>query len=223
MNHLNQRYRWLVRIGTVFYCLYMLFFAKMYHFMALNVLLAYIPLDLSFHFEQTNKRLFPLLGMLWLLFYPNAPYLFTDFFHLEQLPIYHGMNQLFGQSLSAWLSFSLLTIGICVYGYLGMATLFTTLKECYRRGLFKSRWHGAIFVIVINVLSSLAIFVGRFDRLHSVHLLTKPVQTIQIIFFKWSMDKGLFIILLTGLQLILLASIIGVSVLGSGADGEKLC
>ncbi|MBM7688217.1 hypothetical protein IGJ55_001868 [Enterococcus sp. AZ170] len=219
---MNQRYRWLVRIGTVFYCLYMLFFAKVYHFMALNVLLAYIPLELSFHFKKATKQLFFLLGMFWLLFYPNAPYLFTDFFHLEQLPIYHGMNQLFGQSLSAWLSFSLLTIGICVYGYLGMATLITIIKECYRRGLFKSRWHGVIFVIVINALSSLAIFVGRFDRLHSVHLLTKPIQTIQIIFLQWSVDKGLFIILLTGLQLILFASIIGVRALDSEVDGEKL-
>lgn len=64
-------------------------------------------------------------------------------------------------------------------------------------------------MLLVNLLSSLAIFVGRFDRLHSIHIVTKPVQTLQIIFFKWSTDKVQFILLLTGVQLLLLACIVG--------------
>lgn len=177
--------------------------------MALNVLLAYIPLEISFHFKQVGRRMFLLLGSFWLLFYPNAPYLFTDFFHLERLSIYQGMNQIFGQSLSDWLSFSLLTIGICVYGFLGMATVITVINESFQRNILKKKWQGLLLIVLINFLSSLAIFVGRFDRLHSVHLFTKPVQTIQLIFFEWSVNKVLFVLLLTMMQLILLASIAG--------------
>lgn len=220
---LGQMYRWLLRIATVVYCLYMLFFAKMYHFMALNVLLAYIPLEISFHFKKGNNQIFLLLGLFWLLFYPNAPYLFTDFFHLERLPIYQGMNQIFGQSLTAWVSFCLLTIGICVYGYLGMATLFTALKECYRRRVFSRKWQGFLFLVSVNLLSSLAIFVGRFDRLHSVHLFSRPFQTLQIIFFNWTLDKVLFILLFTGLQFLLLASVVGLKAMDLVNNDGKLC
>ncbi|EOH99776.1 hypothetical protein UAW_00929 [Enterococcus haemoperoxidus ATCC BAA-382] len=215
-----QIYRWSIRIATVVYCFYMLFVARNYHFMALNVLLGYIPLELSFHYKKVNNQLFLLLGILWLLFYPNAPYLFTDFFHLENLSIYQGMNQIFGQSLSAWFSFSLLTVGICVYGLLGMATVFTTLNECFQRNILNKKWQGFLFIMIVNVLSSLAIFVGRFDRLHSVHLLTKPIQTLQIIFFNWSVNKVLFILLFTGMQFLLLAAIFGLKGLRLVDEGE---
>ncbi|WP_430604082.1 DUF1361 domain-containing protein [Enterococcus sp. DIV0724b] len=198
----------------------MLFVARNYHFMALNVLLGYIPLELSFHYKKVNNQLFLLLGILWLLFYPNAPYLFTDFFHLENLSIYQGMNQIFGQSLSAWFSFSLLTVGICVYGLLGMATVFTTLNECFQRNILNKKWQGFLFIMIVNVLSSLAIFVGRFDRLHSVHLLTKPIQTLQIIFFNCSVNKVLFILLFTGMQFLLLAAIFGLKGLRLVDEGE---
>ena len=221
MKYLVQTYRWSIRIVTLFYCVYMLFFAKMYHFMALNVLLAYIPLEISFHFKQVGRRMFLLLGSFWLLFYPNAPYLFTDFFHLERLSIYQGVNQIFGQSLSDWLSFSLLTIGICVYGFLGIATVITVINESFQRNILKKKWQGLLLIVLINFLSSLAIFVGRFDRLHSVHLFTKPVQTIQLIFFDWSVNKVLFVLLLTMMQLILLASIAGLKGLELIEEQEK--
>ncbi|MBO0439750.1 DUF1361 domain-containing protein [Candidatus Enterococcus ikei] len=201
----------------------MIFFADSYHFMALNVFLAYLPIEISFHFQKVTKNWFLLLGILWLLFYPNAPYLFTDFFHLETLTIYQGMDQLFGQSLSDWLSFSLLTVGICFYGFVGMATIFSTLHECYRRSIFNKKWQGGLFVLIVNLLSSLAIFVGRFDRLHSIHLFTKPLKTITIIFLNWSVNKVLFILLFTGLQLLLLLAIICVKKSDMLNKEEKLC
>ncbi|OJG91610.1 hypothetical protein RV15_GL000494 [Enterococcus silesiacus] len=222
VKNVNLTLRWSIRIGTLLYCVYMLFFAKTYQFMALNVFLAYLPIELSLHFQQRNNQLFLILAGLWLLFYPNAPYLFTDFFHLETLSIYQGMNRLFEQSLSAWLSFSLLTVGICVYGFLGMATLFTVLNEGYRRRLLKRKWQGFLIFLIVNILSSLAIYVGRFDRLHSIHLFTKPLQTLKTIFFNWSLEKSFFILLFTMLQAILLAAIIGLRWLEPLEKQEKL-
>lgn len=207
MTKLTQSYRNLVRVVTLIYCVYMLFFAEVYQFMALNVLLAYIPLEISFHFKRSKDFVFCLLGLLWLVFYPNAPYLFTDFFHLEGLAIYQGMNQLFGQAVSDWLAFCLLTLGICVYGFLGMASIFTFIQEGHQRSFFNKRWQVILLILGINLLSSLAIFVGRFDRLHSIHLFTKPIETFKTIFLNWSMDKLIFILLFTGLQTILLGTI----------------
>nr|WP_086331969.1 DUF1361 domain-containing protein [Enterococcus sp. 4G2_DIV0659] len=199
----------------------MLFFADTYHFMALNVFLAYIPLEISFHLNRLRKRGFVLASVLWLLFYPNAPYLFTDFFHLENLSIYHGMNQLFGQSLSDWGAFALLAIGICVYGFLGMSTIYTVLFEAEGRRLFTKKWQGFMLFLMINVLSSLAIFVGRFDRLHSVHLFTQPIKTVQTIFFSWSMDKGIYIAIFTGLQIVLLFAVNFMMKMGPVGSDEK--
>lgn len=209
VGNLKQTLRWSIRLGTLLYCMYMLFFAETYQFMTLNVFLAYIPIEISFCFKKSKNQLFLILVGLWLLFYPNAPYLFTDFFHLEMLSIYQGQDQLFEQTLSAWFSFSLLTVGICVYGFLGMATVFTVLNECYRRRLLKRKWQGFLLFLIVNVLASLAIYVGRFDRLHSIHLFTKPLQTLKTIFIDWSLEKGFFILLFTVLQAILLASIVG--------------
>lgn len=205
---MKQKYNWVIRMVTVAYCLYMLFFSTKYSFMALNVFLAYLPVELSFHLERVNKTLFFIVSALWLLFYPNAPYLFTDFFHLEQLPIYEGMNHVFLRSLSGWLSFTLLTVGICVWGLLGMNSFLVLAREWHKRMFLRKIWQKGLVFILINVLSSLAIFVGRFDRLHSVHIITQPIQTIETIFFHWSSNKLGFICLLTIMQCCLFIPII---------------
>lgn len=207
---MQKKYRWGLRLLTIGYCIYMIFFAKIYQFMALNVFLAYIPIEISFHLKKVNSKFFVILSVLWLLFYPNAPYLFTDFFHLELLPIYQGMDYIFGLSLSGWLSFSLLAIGICAWGLIGMNTLFTVFSEFRKRQLIKKNWYQAVLFLAVNLLSSLAIFVGRFDRLHSVHLFTQPINTLKIIFFDWSIEKLGFILILTGFQLVLLMAINGI-------------
>ncbi|GGC83018.1 membrane protein [Enterococcus wangshanyuanii] len=207
MEQLNQKFRWMIRIGTILYCVYMLLYAKSYQFMALNVFLAYIPIEISFYFERVKCKMFYFLAAFWLIFYPNAPYLFTDFFHLAELTIYQGSNQIFLQSIHDWFSFVLLSTGILVYGLLGMDTLFSLMDEANKKGIMTKHWQFGLITVLISSLSSLAIFVGRFDRLHSVHLFTKPVHTLQIIFFQWSQEKWLFVLLFTAFQLILLGMI----------------
>nr|WP_225533824.1 MULTISPECIES: DUF1361 domain-containing protein [unclassified Enterococcus] len=204
---MSQKLRWTIRIGTVFYCVYMLLVANSYQFMALNVFLAYIPIEISFYFERVNRKSFYFIAAFWLIFYPNAPYLFTDFFHLAELTIYQGQNRIFLQSIHDWSRFVLLATGILVYGILGMSTLFTLNYEARKKGLMTKNWQFGLVTVLISGLSSLAIFVGRFDRLHSAYLFTKPVNTLQIIFFQWSQEKWLFIFLLTVFQLILLGMI----------------
>lgn len=118
------------------------------------------------------------------------------------------MNHVFLRSLSGWLSFTLLTVGICVWGLLGMNSFLVLAREWHKRMFLRKIWQKGLVFILINVLSSLAIFVGRFDRLHSVHIITQPIQTIETIFFHWSSNKLGFICLLTIMQCCLFIPII---------------
>ena len=58
-----------------------------YRFLDWNLFLAWIPLVLAFGVYAAARRRHVLtaagLGLLWLLFFPNAPYLVTDFVHLR--------------------------------------------------------------------------------------------------------------------------------------------
>lgn len=189
---------------TLVYCIGMFFIAKKFELMALNVFLAYIPIEISYHFNNRNNKSFLLLLMGWVLFYPNAPYLLTDFFHLEELYIYQGINGIFALNNVDWFYFCLLTLGICIYSFLGMRTIFSVSHELQKRGFIQANYQTILFYFGINFLSSLAIYVGRFDRLHSVYLFTRPFETISLVFFEWSFSKFVFIMIFTFFQFILL-------------------
>ena len=45
-----------LRVITLIYCIYMWLFATHFHFMALNVLLAYIPIELSYLLNAENVK-----------------------------------------------------------------------------------------------------------------------------------------------------------------------
>ena len=57
-----------------------------------NLFLAWIPFALAvFVYDRWRRHrgglLLIVLGVLWLLFFPNAPYIATDFVHLEHDPL----------------------------------------------------------------------------------------------------------------------------------------
>src|SRR6187549_2506963 len=61
-----------------------------YVFLSWNLFLACVPFVISSYIvikaEDLSKwRLFALM-MAWLVFFPNAPYIITDLFHLDQRP-----------------------------------------------------------------------------------------------------------------------------------------
>ncbi|HAP4876957.1 TPA: DUF1361 domain-containing protein [Enterococcus faecalis] len=175
-------------------------FATHFHFMALNVLLAYIPIELSYLLNAEKRKRDWLIGFAWLIFYPNAPYLFTDFFHLETLSIYRGFNTIFVNQIGDWWAFVCLTSGIVIYGLLGMKTVTTVSQKLQSYCDYRTI---VVFQASLHFLSALAIYVGRFDRLHSVYLFMSPIETVKIIFFDWSLQKLMFILLMMFLQMLL--------------------
>ena len=59
-----------------------------YYFLIWNLTLAGIPLAIAYLMNAWLKEyrrilLFYAMGALWLAFYPNAPYIITDFIHLK--------------------------------------------------------------------------------------------------------------------------------------------
>lgn len=75
---------WTCRAFLLGYFLVLHFTADTYTFLILNVGLAYIPFEIAVFLTKKPRVwwIFWPLGIVWLVFFPNAPYLLTDLLHL---------------------------------------------------------------------------------------------------------------------------------------------
>jgi len=138
-----------------------------YRFLIWNLFLAWIPFLISyFTYTMTIKRkwvyvVIPIAAFFWLIFFPNAPYILTDFQHLSNqwwdLPVWYDVMMLI------WFAFTGLL--------LGMVSLFL-MQEIIRREF--GRWPGWAFVALVAVLSSAGVYMGRFLRWNSWDILRNP-------------------------------------------------
>jgi len=143
-----------------------------YGFLVWNLFLAWIPFIISyFTYTLTLKRrwlyiFIPVAAFLWLIFFPNAPYILTDFQHLAkvtgELPVWYDVMMLI------WFSFT----GVL----LGMVSLFL-MQETVRREF--GRWLGWGFVALVTALSSTGVYVGRFLRWNSWDIFRNPGGMVQ--------------------------------------------
>ena len=138
-----------------------------YAFLIWNLFLAWIPFLISY-FTYTailNRRqvlvVVPIAAFFWLIFFPNAPYILTDFQHLaghwRDAPVWYDVM------LLIWFSFTGLL--------LGMVSLFL-MQEIIRREF--GRWVGWGFVAAVTALSSAGVYVGRFLRWNSWDIFFHP-------------------------------------------------
>ncbi|HZD58673.1 MAG TPA: DUF1361 domain-containing protein [Anaerolineales bacterium] len=101
-----------------------------YKYLVWNLFLAWVPYGFSLWAAALNRRnprgwwLLITPGSLWLIFFPNAPYILTDFLHLQaqpQIPLWYDIALL---ASFTWTGFflaiaSLRTMQILVRNYLG--------------------------------------------------------------------------------------------------------
>ncbi len=136
-----------------------------------NLFLAWLPYMFSFaaislhHLFPKKWWLIILPGSLWLIFFPNAPYIVTDFLHLEERPFVPIWYDILLLAAFAWTGFflaiaSLRTMQILVRQYLG--------------GLLS--W---VFTLSALSLSGLGIYLGRFSRWNSWDLLFQPKEVVR--------------------------------------------
>ena len=138
--------------------------SRRYTFLVWNLFLAWIPLIMAYiAYALSLKRVFlylfvPVFALVWLAFFPNAPYIMTDFQHLANG--WDGAPLWFDVILLIWSSWTGLLLGI-VSLYL--------MQEIVRKTFGK--FLGWVLVFGVSFLSSFGVYLGRFLRWNSWDML----------------------------------------------------
>lgn len=136
---------------------------RTFAFLLWNLALAWIPW-LAAAFCRGARGLALVVGLgLWLLFFPNAPYLVTDFVHLKArapVPLWFDVGML------------------AAFAWAGLLLAVTSLSAVHRRveravGPW-APWAGWASVILVSALSGFGIYMGRFWRKNSWDALLEP-------------------------------------------------
>ena len=126
-------------------------------FLVWNLFLAWIPLVLAaiaYRIATTRRGalarliIFP-TALVWLLFFPNAPYLVTDFVHLGKL--YDNVPGWYDVMLITWYAWTGLLLGV-------VSLRFMQAIVARAMGSFA----GWLLVAVVTVLGSIGIYLGHF-------------------------------------------------------------
>ncbi len=131
-----------------------------------NILLAWIPcllaiaLDFLLARRPVPKISIVLLGVLWLLFLPNAAYIVTDLVHWTK-----------DKQLPKWFDWIFITSCAWVGLFLGYEAIVLLHRRITRTW---GDWIGWGFVIAACGLSSTGIYFGRFMRWNSWDVVRKP-------------------------------------------------
>ncbi len=143
-----------------------------YIFLIWNLFLAALPLAASTTLRLADRvgvrwpYLLPLAG-LWLLFFPNAPYILTDLLHLGSKP-----------PIPLWYDLGLLLAAAGTGLALGYRSLLDVEAVLSRR--FGQRVALAVSVAVL-FLSGFGIYLGRFARLNSWDIVTDPTDLFSVV------------------------------------------
>ena len=143
-----------------------------YKFLLWNLFLAWIPLVSAFvasaSYTGTRRHAISLFlcASVWLLFFPNAPYILTDLFHLR---VYD--NNLFWYDLIMLLSFAWTG---CFLGFVSLNAMQRLIER-----IVPARRLGAMMgwglVLLMAGVSGFGIYFGRFLRWNSWDMLLQPL------------------------------------------------
>jgi uncharacterized membrane protein len=130
-----------------------------------NLFLAWIPFGLALLIYDRHRRgarrvQVLTLGLLWLLFFPSAPYIVTDFRYLADITgkAFWYEGQLIGTAASTGL-------------LLGFMSLYLIQAIVRRAALARYAW---LFVFVALGLSSVGVYLGRVLRWNSWDVFVRP-------------------------------------------------
>ncbi|MHC9533003.1 DUF1361 domain-containing protein [Dellaglioa sp. BT-FLS60] len=174
----------------------------LFSFLLLNTFLGYLPIELAFHIKKDQSTLsFWLLTLLWLFFYPNAPYLLTDLFHLSLLQPYSVTTGLIRLDIHMWLNYTFLMVSALSCTLLALIGLSQIADQIKDRLHLELPYYHYVIMLGLTVLSSIGVYIGRFLRLHTVYLVTSPKWAVKMITDMWTIKMLAFVVLLTIVQL----------------------
>lgn len=137
-----------------------------YVFLSWNLFLAIIPFAISsfilLYEQKISKLLLLPLVFSWLVFFPNAPYIITDLFHLDQR-----------QNVPLWYDLMLI-LSFC---FNGLILTFLSLADIHR--VLNKRFDkliGWLFVLASIFLTGFGVYVGRYLRWNSWDVLANPIS-----------------------------------------------
>jgi uncharacterized membrane protein len=144
--------------------------SRMYLFLGWNLFLAWVPVAVALLFARVpeGRRQWPklaALGALWLVFFPNAPYLVTDLLHLgesPQAPKWFDAAMLFTFAYSG-----------CVLGFLSLSAVHARVQKALGG---RAGW---AFVVAVSGLSGFGVYLGRFERWNSWDVISEPTALLR--------------------------------------------
>jgi len=130
-----------------------------------NLFLGFVPLLIAagivFIQDKLNNFWLFVAGGVWLLFYPNAPYIISDFIHVRSDQPAVAVYDTLIIFLFAMLSF--------YYGLYSMKMAWVVLVKRFSRNIANA------IIVFSLVMASLGLYLGRVIRLNSWDLFTKPL------------------------------------------------
>lgn len=136
-----------------------------YIFLPWNLLLAWIPLWLSNYIISENKKgKLIFLFSVWLLFFPNAPYLITDLIHLKPrgtFPFWYDMLMCYSYAFTG-----------LMLGMLSVLVVYQKLKAITRK------LYAQVVILFAMMASGYGIYMGRFLRWNSWDALLNPFSIV---------------------------------------------
>ncbi|MNO67364.1 hypothetical protein D3C76_581690 [compost metagenome] len=153
-----------------------------YLFLVWNTFLAWIPVGLAvmldlIHVGMRSKMLKVLLllgfGLIWLFFHPNAAYLLTDLLHpFNRYPIESDFwwENTFWNHLFTVLFTALLGL---ILGSVSLASVHGLVRRSF------GGVAGWAFAVIVLLLSSFGVYLGRFMRWNSWDILQEPLHVLK--------------------------------------------
>ncbi len=135
-------------------------------FLGWNLVLAWVPYLLALTATAMYRKGKPIwkvviVGLVWLLFLPNAPYIVTDLLHLHYRP-----------PVPMWFDVVL----IFSAAWTGLMLCFISLREIHKlfELHFRPSWKVHTLMMGILALTGFGVWLGRFHRWNSWDLFTRP-------------------------------------------------
>lgn len=142
-----------------------------YGFLVWNLFLAWLPLIFALFAQELHakgrQRTWQFFGLTaaWLLFLPNAPYIFTDLIHLTARFYRHF-----------WVDLTLILLCALTGFVLGFLSLYLMQSIVRRMFGHVASW---LFIALAAGLSGIGIYIGRFLRFNTWDVLLRPMKLYQ--------------------------------------------
>jgi uncharacterized membrane protein len=152
-----------------------------YLYLVWNLALAFVPFLIAAFGSTILARMAPGRGLsitalpfalLWLLFYPNAPYILTDFIHvIDRTYLKVSPSEWLGINALIWYDLLMNAVFAFIGHFMGLVSMWLVQRTLRRA------WGAAAaqaLVAVAILLAGFGIYLGRFSRLSSWDALLDP-------------------------------------------------